>query len=148
MDWIDILNKSKGFLVSLNCPYDHIDDLSQEVAIKLLKNTNSIRNLDTWIYVVSKNILIGFYRKNKKVEGNLDPQTEMWHEDFDIVTLLKSVNSVTEGVANKVLLTLAEGHTPKEASSILNLNFNTVRAIIHRKSPLVREEYFSRQEAM
>lgn len=127
--------------------YDHVqnresaEDCTQEVFLQLAKNFHNInRNFDdksvlNYVRIVSKNIAIDTYRKDKKhssrvVDTEITEFSNLKESDFDIfdeIQLKDAINSLSPEIRNVFYLKYVCNYSGEEISKALNISKPLVR---------------------
>ncbi len=95
----------KYILRITNISYEEAEDLLQEVFIKVYKNINDYNSLlqfSSWIYRITHNITIDYYRKAKnKIKISLDTKDK---EYINLIEIIDSWVNIESDIHNKELL--------------------------------------------
>lgn len=136
---------------------DHLDDVLQEVFIKTYINLNGFdKNLkfSSWIYRITHNEAISFYRKNKKhIEATYfyDDDTletvaleisflEEIHDKETRKSFMESIMRLDEKFRTVIILKFIEGKNYEEISDILKKPPGTIATWINRGKKKLRED--------
>lgn len=156
---IDALYRSALYLVKNE---NNADDLVQEIylkAFKFLENGEKIGNEKAWLFKILMNTLINQYRKGKKEPTLVDfDSEESLHESAREEVCLSSVakneefNELLDADVKKaleelpddfrmvILLSLVEGFSYKEISTMLQCPIGTVMSRIYRGRKMLKEK--------
>lgn len=132
------------------------EDIIQEVFISVFKNLNSFNTelkFSSWIYRITHNKTISFYRKNKKIptpisfeEGNIfeliSESKEMEIEinsNFEMEKLIDAINKLDIKYKSVLILRFVEGKEYSEISEILKIPINTVGTYINRSKKILKK---------
>ncbi|MBT3412470.1 MAG: RNA polymerase sigma factor [Candidatus Jacksonbacteria bacterium] len=123
------------------------EDLSSEVFLKTwayIKGGNSVKNVRALLYRIARNLVIDYYRTNKKrtavnyedlseILASKDPHLDE-EISFDELRLLleKGIYSLTEDYRDIILLRYVEGLTIQEISEIMDRTKGACRVLLHR----------------
>jgi RNA polymerase sigma-70 factor (ECF subfamily) len=128
-------------------------DIMQEVAIKIYKNKDqlcSIENIRAWLYKVTRNTLIDFYKKNKKTiceklyEIDLTIANDKNETDDLNSCLIKMMSSSLGESDNKILnLSIIEQYSLKEISSKLGLTIDGTKTKLKRAKKKLSSKFFT-----
>ncbi len=80
--WSEYRASLKSFLHSKVSSPDEVDDLLQEIMIKIYKNLSVIKSessVKSWVFQVANNTIIDFYRKRAKL--NKLGSEELWYSE-------------------------------------------------------------------
>lgn len=86
--WGEYRSGLKSFLHSRISNDAEVDDLLQEVLIKVHNNLYSVKSeesIKSWLYQIANHAIVDFYRKNSKLY-NLQPD-DLWYGEADTNTL-------------------------------------------------------------
>jgi len=127
-------------------------DIMQEVAIKIYKNQNildSIENSRAWLYRLTRNTLIDFYKKNDKaIPSALYILELMTHdtqdEDYELgICLANIMSSALNKSDNEILqLSIIEQYSLKEISSKINLTVEGTKTKLKRAKKKLSSAFF------
>ena len=127
-------------------------DIMQEVAIKIYKNKNTLAELDNtraWLYRVTRNTLIDFYKKNDKtipeelysLERIVDSQENDTDEMGTCLTYMMS--STLSQSDNEILhLSVLEEYSLKEIATKLNLTLEGTKSKLKRAKKKLSSSFF------
>ena len=114
-------------------------DIVQDVFLKISKSDlNAITNLKSWLYKITKNTLIDYYRKRQLEITELKEyyDEEVKDEEMAIAHLSQCVvpfiERLPEEYATLLKLSEIEGLSQKEIAEKLKMNYVTVRSKIRR----------------
>ncbi len=140
---------------------DEADDVAQDVLIRLHADLGRYRfqsRFTTWLYQVTRNLVIDHRRRHRRrsklaaraAHGGIptpveppDPVDAMQRADTvdAIMALFRNLPRMQREVFNLVDL---QGMTPIEASALLEMNPNTVRAHLFRARRAIRSRMLER----
>lgn len=119
-----------------------VDDVLQEVFLKILKNADSLRDdhkIHAWVYKITRNAIVDYYRTKESVElaelpDNLANESE---EDAtlnaEIASCLKvMLDDLPEKYKEAILLTEFENLTQKELSKKTGLSLSAAKSRVQR----------------
>lgn len=138
-----------------------MDDILQDVFIKIYKNINAYNDsllFSSWIYRITHNHTIDWYRKNKKHRGISidDEENKLIHilegelsddintqdiKDEQILLLKKALEKMPPDQREIVLLHFFEEKSYEEISDILKISVTNVGVKIHRAKKLLKKIY-------
>ena len=149
-DVFDVYNKEVFNYVyyKVFCNKELAEDLTQEVFIKIIKyNTTydpSKSSLRTWIYIIARNTLIDYFRKNDKnikfsVEidetAELSSPVDMERAVFDKISyeaLMSSIKNLKDFYRELIILKYVNCLNNEEIALIYNKSNNSIKVAIHR----------------
>lgn len=117
-------------------------DLTQEVFIKVWENLSSFRNdaaISTWIYRITVNTCLVYFRKKKNVRltsilNTIEaPSDDNLHEtkEKNIHNLYSCIDKLSKDNKGLILLEL-EGIPQKEIAQIMGISHEAIRVRLHR----------------
>jgi RNA polymerase sigma-70 factor, ECF subfamily len=132
-----------------------VDDIIQEVFIKLIHNIDSFRaeaNPKTWLYKIARNAAIDVARKNQRVirkqkryENMQDAKEALSPEDIMELKesereLVQKINKLKENYRDVLLIKGMKDFSVAETAQILNWSENKVRVTYHRALHALKKE--------
>jgi RNA polymerase sigma-70 factor (ECF subfamily) len=128
------------------------EDLLQEVFLKIHQHGESLRDarrLESWIYQITRNLIIDYYRSRHQTMTSLDTQEVIdLPEDLpddDIVSELRpSIQAMVLALPNQdrqaLILTQYQGLTQKELADRLGLSFSGAKSRVQRAREKLKQE--------
>lgn len=116
------------------------EDLTQETFVKAFRKFGDFKNneatVKTWLFVIARNTVIDFFRKNKIKVSTLENDDQIVGED-------SQNNELAEFILNKldllkdlekdlIIYKFVYELDEKEISKIINKNYGATRVLIHR----------------
>jgi RNA polymerase sigma-70 factor (ECF subfamily) len=137
-DLVSLLPKLRRFAMTLTRNANDADDLVQEVCERAISRShlwNGEGRLESWIYAMTRNLWVDEVRK-RKVRGT-GGMVDIYDQDTLNVEataekavyanqLQEMILSMPEGLASVFLLVNVEGHSYREAATILGIPIGTV----------------------
>mgnify|MGYP006405843833 FL=1 len=135
------INKHKGILYKVSRMYfDNLEDqqdLFQEIILQLWKSIGSFKGtseLSSWMYRVSLNTAIVFFKKEKRKPGQeslfnsegIPEEQYDDHKDQQLVHFYEAVKKLNK-IEKAIILQLIEGFSGKEIAQNLGLSESNVR---------------------
>lgn len=113
-------------------------DILSEVFIKIYSNIdklNSNEKLTSWIFAITKNAIIDFYRKNNKNQNNIEFDEEYIFEDKDQSSAINElsnciepiINSLTPKYSEALYLSEIKGLKQKEIAHKLDISSSNIK---------------------
>jgi RNA polymerase sigma factor (sigma-70 family) len=136
-----ILEQHKGILFKVVRTYCRNDgdrqDLIQEIMIQIWKSLNKYNDdfaITTWLYRISLNVAISFYRKNVNRQNSIIPlfeevtqiQDEISEEKHEQLNLLEKFISELNDFDKALMLLYLEDKNYTEISEIMGLSVTNV----------------------
>ena len=127
-------------------------DIMQEVAIKIYKNKNTLAELDNaraWLYRVTRNTLIDFYKKNDRIIPeelySVNRIMDNQENDADELSscLMYMMSSTLSQSDNEILyLSVLEEYSLKEIATKLNLTLEGTKSKLKRAKKKLSSAFF------
>ncbi len=132
------------FVFSFFGNIDLVDEISQEVFIKVfnkLSKLKDISNFKKWLFKITRNICIDYYRKSKKNKtlSEFNESISVSDENIEDKLILKediktSLLKLNTEERKTMILIYYLGFSYKEAAEILNCPMKTIDSRIYRAS--------------
>ncbi len=151
-----ITEQHKGILhkvARIYCPNEEDrQDLIQEIMIQIWKSMPRYNNefkISTWLYRISINVAISFYRKNTTLTGKftrLDEQTEQipnddkTEEELQLSLLEQFINELKE-MDKALMLLYLEDKSHADISEILGISVSNVGTKISRIKEKIKTKF-------
>jgi len=124
-------------------------DISQEVFISLynqLKQKKEIHNINSWLYKVTTNQCMSFFKKNKIFTGKLlDEEINFENQNENNTGIFEAVKKMKP--QDKILLTLySEDFSYKEMAKITGIKFSSIGKTLSRALNKLKNEIESEQK--
>lgn len=128
------------------------EDLLQEVFLKVHQHAESLKDvkrLESWIYQITRNIIIDYYRRQRQMMASLDlvGMLDLPEElpDDDVVSeLLPCVRVMVQNLPAQdrqaLVLTEYQGLTQKELGERLGLSFSGAKSRVQRARERLRQQ--------
>lgn len=131
------------------------EDLTSEVFLRVwqyIKDGVVVDNINAFLYRVSRNAVIDFYRKNRGKEtvdiddynivDNIksDNLIDKIDVNFKIKDIIERLNSLKEEYKEVILLKYVEEYTTKEIAEIMGKSRGAVRVLLHRALDTLRSD--------
>lgn len=155
--FLDVIQSNKGIFYKIANSYcRHVEDrkdLIQEIIIQLWKSFDNYDDSfkhSTWIYRISLNVAISFYRKENTRKKNLNPLTEgiiIFADDDDFEEKEGGLNRLQEMISqlkdlDKALMLLyLEEKNHKEISQIIGISETNVATKINRIKNSLKQKF-------
>jgi len=128
-------------------------DILQEIFIKIHNNMGSLRNdnkIHVWIYKITRNTIIDYYRKNNKnyvnveLHENIESCTEEeLSPNSEIASCLKAmVENLPEIYKQAILMTEFQNMTQKELSEKMGISISGAKSRVQRGRKMLKEMLF------
>lgn len=138
--WQAYRAKLKGFLHSKVSNPDDVDDLLQEILIKIHQHVgtlNTEEKLKPWLFTIARNVIIDFYRQ----QGRRRDLTEddLWYESGSILDqhpLSDCIEPIIKGLPSDVAMLLIavdlEGKSQKKCAQELGISYSALKSRVQR----------------
>jgi RNA polymerase sigma-70 factor (ECF subfamily) len=160
-----VIDRYKGkldkYISRRTCVSSHDrEDILQDVFIKIYRNINDYDDklvFSSWIYRITHNYMIDWYRKNKKhisisldadesklihiledENNKIDNQTLQDREDLDLIK--KAIQKLSADYQEILILKFFEDKTYEEISDILKISTSSVGVKINRAKKLLKQK--------
>lgn len=144
--WNQYRAQIEAFLHSKISNSDEIDDLLQEIFIKIYKNLSSLkseRSVKAWLFQIANHAIIDFYRKRSKIKTI--STEDLWFEQRNH-QLQQELSQCVEPFINALpketadLLTEIElnGRTQKEYANALGVSYSTIKSRVQKGRKLLK----------
>ncbi len=143
----------RNFIKSkISCSED-AKDIYQEVIVKIINKSNSLRNdesLKSWIFAIARNQVIDYYRSRKKLqELNIatleNPLETIEGKSYGEMEgcLHGLINLLPEDYKNLIVESDIKGKCQKELSETTGINYVTLRSKVQRGRDRIRKMMFN-----
>ncbi|MBT8229581.1 MAG: sigma-70 family RNA polymerase sigma factor, partial [Bacteroidia bacterium] len=153
----ELVDKHKGIIYKISNSYcaDSEDrkDVIQEIIIQLWSSYDSYDpkfKISTWIYRISLNTAISFYRKNKLRKAKTSPLSSTivsskeaekeFCEDPNIVKLQEFIQELRE-IDKAIILLYLDGISQKEIAEIVGISQTNAGTKISRIKKILRDKF-------
>lgn len=148
--WLEYRKKLLLFICAKVDSTEDAEDILSDVFSKLLNtsvNNEPPRNLGAWLYYVTKNRIIDYYRAKKPLEQLPEDLAEE-HEDIDTIAalskcMLPMIRALPENYRQALILSEIEGKKYKDVAVELNLTLSAVKSRVLRGRALLHGSILS-----
>lgn len=156
--FLSIIQSNKGIIYKVTNMYcknvEDRQDLSQEIIIQLWKSFDNYDDKfkhSTWIYRISLNVAISFYRKensrrkiaNPLINGIIDFSDDIFNEDTEMdLKILQQLISQLKDLDKALMLLYLEEKSHKEIAQIIGISETNVATKINRIKNNFKENFF------
>ena len=147
----DYSSKVKGYILSKINNYSLAEDLCSDVFVKVYEKLDTFddkkASISTWIYTITRNTLIDYYRKNKETlklkeeiaVPNNDEDSVCTQENLEILAnKLETLDSKEKTI---ILLHYYKGLTLKEIAEKMSISYAYAK-VLHKKALLGLKKAF------
>lgn len=145
--WLQYQTNLKMFLHSRVSDPDDVDDLLQDIMIKIYENYHSVKseaNVKSWLFQVSYNTIIDYYRKKRKAKKM--SASDLWYEDtkLDPLTgLAKCISPFISALPRECAKLLTDidinGQSQKEYAVKLGVSYSTLKSRVQKGRKQLRK---------
>lgn len=139
----------KGYINSKTGNIHDSEDLVQEVMLVLLNaysNGTDIKNMRAWLYRVTKNILLNYFRDKKSFDSEQKLELEdKDHPEFDLILadyVFPMISLLDSQYRETMELVEIKGKSLKEVSKIQDEKLSTIKMRVKRGREKLRELIF------
>ena len=138
----------KTYIFSFTKDMDLANDILQDTFLKLhLKQDElkKVENIKSWLYSVTKNTLVDYYRKNKielPFKDN-NTETEEPHQHGPEECLIPLIKKLDNKYKEPLLLCDIQGLKQNEAAQKLNITLSALKSRILRGRKLLQEGFMN-----
>jgi len=128
-------------------------DIMQEVAIKIFKNRDRLSTLDNsraWLYRVTRNTLIDFYKQNDKAIPKelydvklLTETPDDAQEEFSVCLTSMMANSLSKGDNEILQRSIIDQYSLKEIATQMNLTTEGAKTKLKRAKKKLSSAFFA-----
>ena len=136
--WLESQRGLLSFIRSKVAHAEDAEDILSDVFAKLLKQADEYTlpdNITAWLFLVSKNSIVDYYRSNKQFESL--PDDIVIEDENNLVDelagcLLPMIKALPEEYQQVLILSELEGKKHKEVAKILDLSLPAVKSRVLR----------------
>jgi RNA polymerase sigma-70 factor (ECF subfamily) len=146
--WQNYRASLRGFLASKISNPEDVDDLLQDVLIKIYQNIDSLSSknkLKAWIFQIANRVIIDFYRKQAgRLEISIE---ELWHEENEenahalTRCITPFIQSLPEKQRDLLLATEVYGQSQKEYAEQHKIPYSTLKSRVTKSRQALRERF-------
>jgi len=147
--WNDFEGKLRSFIFSKIPDKAATEDILQEVFIKIHLKIGTLKDeskLKPWIYQITRNMIMDFYRRNKTVNPPLPTLTEAEEEYTDNMVMdeamqdmIGMMNDLPEEYCEALCLTELEGLSQKEYAERIGIPYSSAKSRVQRSRKLLKD---------
>lgn len=149
--WREYRGSLKAFLHSKVSDPIEVDDLLQEILIKIYSNFQNLKFEDSikgWLFQIANRTIIDFYRKKGKERG-LNPKDLWYDEDIDSLEVSLSqcvipfINALPEKSSELLTAIDIRGEAQKDYAQRMGISYSTLKSRV-QKSRVELKHLFER----
>jgi RNA polymerase sigma-70 factor (ECF subfamily) len=151
--WEESKKPLKNFIKNRVANEEDTEDILHDVLLKLISNIDKLmddQKVHAWIYKITRNAIIDYYRRNHKsldLESVPEELPLVLDEDLtsnkEIAYCLKNmVDKLPEKYKQAIQITVFENHTQKEYSEIAGISLSGAKSRVQRARCFLKEMVF------
>lgn len=148
--WEESKASIKSFISKRVANEADAEDILQDVFLKLISNIDKLldsQKMHAWIYKITRNAIIDYYRKNHRQLEVIAIPEEIPFELEDELTSNKEIAFCLKNMVTKlpakyreaIVYTVFENHTQKEYSEITGLSLSGAKSRVQRARQLLKD---------
>jgi len=147
--WLKFEDKLRGFIFARIRDKNITEDLLQEVFIRIHSNIDHLKDqtkLQSWIYQICRNLVIDYFRTDKKAVGQEYSQV-IEEEEPDgsrvmeeaLADMIKMMNGLPAEYCEALCLTELEGLSQKEYADKIGISYSGAKSRVQRSRRMLRD---------
>lgn len=138
--WAEYQSTLKSFLHSKVRSPDDVDDLLQEILIKIHKNLQTVndnKKIKSWLFQIAHNTIIDFYRQSSK--ANALTADDLWYEQEapDVtkelsLCVLPFIKALPAEDVELLIAIEIEEMSQKDYADLNNINYSTLKSRVKK----------------
>lgn len=147
--WTNLEDKLKSFIVSKIHNKDDAEDLLQEVFIKIHSNIEKVKDdtkIQSWIYQITRNLIIDYYRGKQKVTDSDSVLTEIEEDIFPatqmedaLEDMIKMMDALPPENCEALCLTELQGLSQIEYAQRIGISYSGAKSRVQRSRKLLKD---------
>jgi len=148
--WAEFSTPLKSFIKKRVKNDQDVDDILQNVFLKIFYNINTLKDADkihAWVYSITRHALADFYRTRKSESYIAEFPVEIISDSEDLLTaddeiaqcLTPMINHLPEKYRQAILLTEFQNLTQKELSERMGLSVSGAKSRVQRARLKLKE---------
>jgi len=147
--WLQFGEQLKFFILKKIKDKSIADDILQEVFIKIHANIKTLKDdqkIRAWIYQITRNSIIDFYRANEKnaslsFDLSEDNQEEDENLNFEIASDLREMmNELSDKYCDALCMTEFDGLSQKQYAEKVGISYSAAKARVQRAKKMLKDE--------
>lgn len=139
--WNQMHEQLRQFIATRVTDKTAVDDILQDVFIKLQTQLHQLKNdskTTSWIYQITRNVLVDYYRQQKKerqLQEGFSPSAMSDGPDHTqefALCVLPMIESLPKNYRDAVYLTEIEGLSQKELAKRLDISYSGAKSRVQR----------------
>ncbi len=146
--WKEYHNKLHGFILGRVGDKSTADDILQDVFLRIHSRIDTLREdskLQSWIYQITRNAIIDFYRKHKPMEklpeslAVAGTDASVKAEEAITGCVLPMIERLPHHYRQAVLLSEIEGKTQKEVAGKQGISLSGAKSRVQRGRSIIKD---------
>ena len=147
--WSNFGNKLLGFIKARVSNTENAEDILQDVFVKIHQKSEQLKDetkLASWIYQITRNAIIDFYRKKKiplsEIEAvEMNEEIEVKSNPQFIKCLMPFIDELPAKYKDALIKTVYGEMSQKEYAKEINLSYSGVKSRVQRARQMVKESF-------
>jgi RNA polymerase sigma-70 factor (ECF subfamily) len=147
--WKDLESKLRSFIYSKVPDKSVTEDILQDVFIKIHLKIGTLKDeskLKPWLYQITRNRIMDYYRQNKSANHPLPTWTETGEEETDnkvmdeaMKDMVGMMNDLPQEYCEALCLTELEGLSQKEYAEKIGIPYSSAKSRVQRSRKLLKD---------
>jgi RNA polymerase sigma-70 factor, ECF subfamily len=125
-------------------------DVLQQLYLKMYKNCEQlqgVRNMNAWLYQVTRNTVNDYFRENSKIVSLADDAEIIASDDQDLMKqeiealVLPLIQLLPQEYAEALILSEIEGVSQKEIAERLNISYSGAKSRVQRGRDKLKQKF-------
>jgi len=147
--WKEFSTSLKSFIRSRIKDRDAVDDILQEVFIKIHLNIHSLKkqqSIKSWIFTIANNVIIDYFKKSNKssnleIEIPVVAEAEIHEEHSAKDCILPLIKNLPPTYKKAIFLSEIKGLKQAEVAQQLNISLSGAKSKIQRGRKLLQQGF-------
>ena len=146
--WLKLGNKLKAFILSKVSDETIADDILQDVFLKIHSKIDTLKDdskLQSWIFQITRNLIIDHFRNIKKDRQNLSKLPEFEEESSDEIIaealqdMAKMMNDLPKEYCDALCSTELGGMSQKAYAEKIGISYSGAKARVQRGRRMLKD---------
>jgi len=149
--WKDYHDALHGFVQSRVNNSSDVDDILQDVFLRVHKGIEGLKDVDrlqSWVYQISRNSIIDYYRARKGTKKNeefdeqsIPPEPENYDQTRQQIAgwILPMINQLPQNYRRAMIMTEIKGMSQKEVAAEFGISLSGAKSRIQRGRLMVKK---------
>lgn len=146
--WNEFSESLKRFILSRVKDSEAVDDLLQEVFIKIHLNIHTLKkqkSIKSWIFTIANNVVMDYFNKNSKITNSTIEkpviEDELLEEHTAIDCILPLIKNLPSTYKHAMILSEIKGLKQTEVAKLLNISLSGAKSKIQRGRNLLKQGF-------